>query len=164
VNASSVGEMLREVDDEAGPGTVAILVDSLGIRVGHFDEDALYRPVQQLAPDTVEQLVAEQRFGARTREYAAAMPGVYWEPPVDFRELPDVGMFRVHLPDDSWGRAVGQRCNTVGWVVFYMLPEQVLLDELAGICDADHGDRAGSRPAVRLGHPATAAPPRARGT
>jgi signal transduction histidine kinase/CheY-like chemotaxis protein len=133
VNATHLGEMLRELDDEAGPGSFAILVDSLGIRIGHLNEEALYRPVQPLATEAVEQLVAEQRFGPRTREYTVAMPGVYWDPPVDFRNLPDVGMYRVRLPDGTWGRAVGHRCNTVGWMVYHMFPEQVLLDELAAL-------------------------------
>jgi signal transduction histidine kinase/CheY-like chemotaxis protein len=133
VNATHLGTLLTEENDQAGRGSFAVLVDSLGIRIAHPSADALYRPIQQLAPETIAMLIAERRFGERTPQLVEEVLAVSWEPAVDYRKLPDVGMYRVHLLDDTWARSVGQRSSSVDWMVFHLLPEQVLLQEVAGI-------------------------------
>jgi signal transduction histidine kinase/ActR/RegA family two-component response regulator len=137
VNASHLTDLLREVSGRTGQGSFAVLVDSLGIRIAHAtNPEVVYRPMQALPPETIETLVREQRFGTRTRALVGEPPGTPRPLELNFRELPDQGMFRVRALDGTWGRAVGQRCTTVPWTVFYMIPEQVLLAEIADMVRA----------------------------
>ena len=69
VHATILREALHESNGLAGAGSFAVLFDDLGIRVSHASIDAMdYHPGIKLAPGTVDALVAEQRFGLRTRE------------------------------------------------------------------------------------------------
>jgi PAS domain S-box-containing protein len=134
VDASHLGEVLRSVNDQAGPGSFATLVDSQGIRITHSrNPDAVFHPIQELPPQVIDELVREQRFGERTRSLAEDALGGVWEPQVDFRRLPDVGMFRGQVRGGQWGNSVAQHTSTAPWTVFYLVPEVVLLDEVAAM-------------------------------
>jgi signal transduction histidine kinase/ActR/RegA family two-component response regulator len=134
VNASYLTQLLREVNDASGPGSFATLVDSLGIRVAHSTRpDTLFHPVQELEPADIEVLVAEQRFGARTRELLSDVMGVRWDPPIDYRKLPDIGIFQAWTPDGQTVWLVGQRCTTVPWMVFHTVPTSVVSEAITAM-------------------------------
>ncbi|MDQ2640240.1 MAG: ATP-binding protein [Pseudomonadota bacterium] len=134
VDAAYLGQVLRGMNEKAGPGSIATVVDSHGIRIAHSSNPgAVLHPIQGLPPEAIEELEREQRFGARTRSLAEDVMGGVWEPQVDYRQLPAAGMFRGPVQGGRWGTAIAQHCSTAQWTVFYMVPEQVLLDEVAAM-------------------------------
>jgi len=131
VHASYLTRLLAEINDETGAGSFALLVDGLGIRMANpTSQSTVFHPVQPLAARDIESLVAEQRFGARTRELISDVVKVRWSPAIDFRKLPDVGMFQAWAVDGRHVWVVGQRCTTVPWIVFHQVPAAVLSGEI----------------------------------
>ncbi|HWL62534.1 MAG TPA: ATP-binding protein [Steroidobacteraceae bacterium] len=134
VDAAYLGDVLRGMNEKAGPGSIATVVDSHGIRIAHSSNPgAVFHPIQSLSPQAIEELEQEQRFGSRTRSLAEDVLGGVWEPQVDYRELPAAGMFRGPVQGGRWGNAIAQHCSTAQWTVFYMVPEDVLLDDVAAM-------------------------------
>jgi len=134
VDAAYLTRLLSEVNDASGPGSFATLVDGLGIRVAHSTRpDTLFHPVQELTARDIETLVQEQRFGARTRELLSDVMGVRWDPPIDYRKLPDIGIFRAWTADRQTVWLVGQRCATIPWMVFHTVPASVLSGSIAAM-------------------------------
>ena len=127
VHASYLTRLLSEINDATGAGSFAIVVDGLGIRMANPSNQAtVFHPLQALAPQDIEALVAEQRFGGRTRELLTDVMNVRWSPALDFQQLPDAGMFQAWATDGRHVWVVGQRCNTVPWIVFHQVPAGVL--------------------------------------
>ena len=135
VRASTLWELARNGNGLAGPGSFAVVLDRHGIRVADtFSEELAPRPAGELDPATVEALVAEQRFGERTRELLAAVQPM----PVPFAaarsELPDRGVFRGYAPvNGKWNYGVARRLQAVPWTVFTMLPEDSVVAAIAAI-------------------------------
>jgi len=127
VHASYLTRLLSEINDATGKGSFAIVVDRLGIRVANPSNQAtVFHPLQALAPQNLESLTAEQRFGPRTHELLTQVMDVHWSPAVDFQRLPDMGMFQAWTSDGRHVWVVGQRCETVPWIVFHQVPADVL--------------------------------------
>jgi methyl-accepting chemotaxis protein len=134
VDASHHSELLSEVNDDVGVGSFAVLLDSLGIRIAHSRyPEAVYRPARQLEPADLAVLTQERRFGSRTTELITNVAAITWRPAVDWRDLPDVGLFRARGLDGYWLRSVGQRTRSVDWIVFFQIPESVLEAGIASI-------------------------------
>ncbi len=134
VDAAYLGDVLRGMNEQAGPGSIATVVDSHGIRIAHSsNQDTVFHPIQALPEGIIDELEQEQRFGARTRSLVGEVLGGVWEPQVDYRDLPAAGMFRGPVSGGRWGHAIAQHCATARWTVFYMVPENVLLDEVAAM-------------------------------
>ena len=134
VDAKVLSTLLRELNDKIGPGSFASLFDGLGIRIANgANPDAVFHPVEPLSPEVIEELVAEQRFGSKTRELVTAVQGAAWDPQLGRDALLDFGMFRTQLPGGKWARVFGWRCSSTSWVVYYALPESVLLADVARI-------------------------------
>ena len=132
VRAATLSDVLRESNDLAGPGSFAILFDQLGIRMAHsFDQEIVFHPGVQLEPAVVAALVAERRFGARTRELLADVRAVS----EDFQltaPQPPHAMFRGYAPGNKqWNYVIARRFSTVAWSSYYLIPESVVQTEVA---------------------------------
>jgi signal transduction histidine kinase len=128
VEATALHELLREADGSAGPGSSAVLFDRQGIRLAHSSAtDSVFHPGIQLSTDAISRLVAEERFGTRTRELLQQpleMSGPFM---LGSRMPPDSKPFRGFSPEDGqWQQVVARTCASVDWSVYYMRPERLL--------------------------------------
>jgi len=135
VRASALWQVLRESDALVGPGSFAVLLDRDGIRQAHTSsEQVLFHPSGPLDPEAMKAMVREQRFGANT----AALLSQVWTFKEQFERARarsvDSGTFRgVAWVTKKWSYGVARRFDDVSWTVFYMAPEQPLLDQVAAL-------------------------------
>ncbi len=133
VNAELFWRELQQANNLAGEGSYAVLLDANGVRIGHSSSpDSLFRPTGRLDVVLTDKLVAEGRFGKRTRELLADVR----EFPEQFARArdprPDGAPFRGISPiNNAWNHGVGRRLQQIDWTVFYMAPETELENELA---------------------------------
>src|SRR5262245_19263966 len=147
--AASLWQRLRSANAQAGPGSTAVLLDAQGIRIGHAgDEEALFHPAAPLAPAELEAVVAQHRFGERTR---ALLEDVRPSPDLSARArqgpAPETTMFVASVPPaataNSAGKAtadpaatggpqytVTRRLATVPWTVAYQAPKARVDEQL----------------------------------
>ena len=133
VRAEALWRAVRASDALAGRNSSAVIYDRQGIRIAHTASDALvFRPSGLLDAKTVDILVAEQRFGDRTRELlqpALPFPEQFERARAD---APDSAVFRGFAPlDQHWAYGVARRFESVPWTVFYMLPEATIDGQIA---------------------------------
>jgi len=135
VRADALWSVMKESNGLAGPNSFAVLFDQFGIRIGHTYSDAIvFHPAGRLDPATLEALVAERRFGEKTRaslEDVRAFPEQFDRARA---ESPDGGVFRGLAPvNGKWSYGVGRRFATVRWTVFYVIPEESINAEIAQV-------------------------------
>jgi PAS domain S-box-containing protein len=133
VRAAALWDVMGASNSLAGPDSFAVLFDHHGIRIAHTDsKDMVFHPGASLDKKTMDTLVAQQRFGPRTRELlqdVRAFPEQYQR---SVEESPDGSVFRGLAPFNSqWNYGVARRLRSVPWTLFYMIPEQSLLTEIA---------------------------------
>jgi PAS domain S-box-containing protein len=134
VRAAAFWQALKPYDGLAGPGSHAVVLDALGIRIAHTagDDEALWRPTGPLEPPEVEALVAQRRFGERTAELLQDMraaPALYERArasapaPGAFSAgalPPAAGAPGLETPGSHY--SVARRATAVPWTVFYNAP------------------------------------------
>ena len=77
IRATSLWNVAKASNELAGPGSFAVLFDHQGIRIAHtYNDDIVFYPGGRLDPGTVNALVAERRFGERTRQLLEEQWGV----------------------------------------------------------------------------------------
>jgi signal transduction histidine kinase len=135
VRARALWELTRSANELAGPGSFAVVFDPQGILIAHTASAAsVFHPSGALAPEVVEPLVAERRFGAGTRrllEDVLAFPEAFARARA---AAPDPGLFRAPAPvNQQWNYGVARRLATVPWTLLYMLPERVLDEQSAAL-------------------------------
>ena len=133
VRATALWNTVKASNALAGPDSFAVLFDRQGIRIAHtYSDEIVFHPGGKLDPATVDRLVAEGRFGARTR---ALLEDVRSFPEQFERarsESPDLGVFRGFAPvNQTWNYGVARRFETVPWTVFYMVPETAVTAQIA---------------------------------
>jgi PAS domain S-box-containing protein len=133
LRATSLWNTVKTSNALVGPGSFAVLFDREGIRIAHtFSDDIVFHPGGTLDPATLERLVAERRFGARTRtllEDVRAFPEQFERARA---ASPDLEVFRGFAPvNQTWNFGVARRFETVPWTVFYMVPEAAVVTQLA---------------------------------
>jgi PAS domain S-box-containing protein len=133
LRAIALWEVMKASNGLAGPGSFAVLFDHLGIRIAHsYSQDIVFHPAAKLDKATIDILSASGRFGARTRELledVRAFPEQYQR---SIAESVDGTSFRGFAPvNGQWNYGIGRRLQTVPWTVFYMLPEQASLAQIA---------------------------------
>jgi PAS domain S-box-containing protein len=133
VRAAALWDVMGAANSLAGPDSFAVLFDHHGIRIAHtYSKEVVFHPGAALDAKTIDALVAQQRFGPRTRqllEDVRAFPEAYRR---SLEESPSGSIFRGFSPVNSqWNYVVGRRLRTVPWTLFYMIPEGALLTEIA---------------------------------
>ena len=124
VRAKAFWDIVKTSNGLAGPGSFAVLFDPLGIRIAHtYSEDIVFHPGGALDSATIDRLVAEKRFGTRTRtllEDVRAFPDQFDR---SRASSPDLSVFRGFAPvNQTWNYGVARRFNTLPWTIFYMAP------------------------------------------
>ncbi|MES2784633.1 MAG: PAS domain-containing protein [Pseudomonadota bacterium] len=133
VHASSLWDTMKSSNELAGPGSFAVLFDQYGIRIAHtYSTDIIFHPGGPLPVATRDKLVAERRFGPATRELLDDVRPF----PAQFERalavMPDPSVFRGFAPvNQKWNYGVARRFETIPWTVFYMLPEDALVAQVA---------------------------------
>lgn len=133
LRATALCNTVKTSNALAGPDSFAVLFDHEGVRIAHtYSDEIVFHPGGPLAPATLERLVAERRFGTRTR---AMLEGVRAFPEQFERAraaAPDRAVFRGFAPvNQTWNYGVARRFETVPWTVFYMVPEAALDAQIA---------------------------------
>jgi PAS domain S-box-containing protein len=126
VRATALWDLARSSNGLAGPGSFGVLFDHQGIRVAHtYNDDIVFHPGGPLDAPTVSTLVAERRFGARTRQLLEDVRAFPQQFDRARSESPDRGLFRGFAPvNQQWNYGVGRRMVTAPWTLFYMIPEK----------------------------------------
>ncbi|WP_428424089.1 PAS domain S-box protein [Methylibium sp.] len=133
VRATLLWDTVKASNALAGPGSFAVLFDREGIRVAHtYSDEIVFHPGGALDPATVDRLVAEHRFGTRTRallEDVRAFPEQFERARA---ASPALDVFRGFAPvNQTWNYGVARRFETVPWTVFYMVPEAAIVAQIA---------------------------------
>ena len=135
VRASAFWEVVRGANGRAGEGSYAILLDRRGIRIAHsFREDFVFRPTAALDPATVEELVAERRFGERTRELlempiANAALAQHARP-----DAPERASFRDRSPATARRNVyVARKLERSPWTLVCAIPEDAIVAPVRGL-------------------------------
>jgi PAS domain S-box-containing protein len=135
LRVAALWDKVKTANALAGPGSFAVLFDREGIRIAHTNNDeTVFHPGGKLDPALVERLVAERRFGDRTRtllEDVRPFPEQFERArAADFNP----GVFRGFTSvNQGWNYGVGRRFQTVSWTVFYMIPEATFAAEIARV-------------------------------
>ncbi|HYS14996.1 MAG TPA: PAS domain S-box protein [Burkholderiaceae bacterium] len=133
LRAAALWDKVKTSNALAGPGSFAVLFDREGIRIAHtYSDEMVFHPGGRLDPALVERLVAERRFGDRTRALLEDVRDF----PEQFERAraasPDAGVFRGFASaNQGWNYGVARRFQTVPWTVFYMVPEATFASEIA---------------------------------
>ncbi len=130
VRASALWEVINAENGKAGEGSFSVLIDSIGIRIAHsFNEGEVFRPAGPLDPARIEALVAERRFGERTRSYLETPSFV----PEEFERARAAAPPDGTAAFDAFSQAnrklnlsVARRLETVPWTLFYLVPKESL--------------------------------------
>ena len=135
VRATALWNIAKASNELAGPRSFAVVFDHQGIRIAHtYNEDIVFHPGGRLDPATVDALVAERRFGAKTRallEDVRAFPEQFERAR---SESLDRGVFRGFAPvNREWNFGVARRLETLPWTIFYMIPEASLNAQVAAM-------------------------------
>lgn len=129
VKASALWNIVAEGNEQAGEKSFSVLFDRFGIRIAHsYSANIVFHPGGQLDHATVNAMVAERRFGDKTRQLLEA-PRLF---PEQFRlarlaDSPSREVFRGFAPvNQQWNIGVPRRLKNVPWTLFYMIPESSL--------------------------------------
>jgi len=135
VRASSLWEVMKASNALAGPSSFAVLFDHQGIRIAHtYSDELVFHPGGKLDSGTIAALIAEKRFGDKTRdllEEVRPFPAQFdraRSEPLDTTVFSGFAPANQHL---SYG--VARRFRAVPWTLFYMLPEASLEAEIGRV-------------------------------
>lgn len=133
IRAVSFWDIAKTSNELAGVGSFAVLFDQMGIRIGHsFNREIVFHPGGPLDPAQIDAFVRERRFGAETRKILEEVQSFPEQFDRAREPVPDEGIFRGFAPvSELWIYGVGRRLETVPWTLFYMIPEQSLLEPIA---------------------------------
>jgi signal transduction histidine kinase/ActR/RegA family two-component response regulator len=132
VKADAVWDVDKRMNGLAGDRSFAVILDREGIRIGHsYNKDSVFHPAGPLDPHLIETMVAERRFGARTRELLNDVRPF----PAQFERArapsPDLKLFYGLAPvNGEWNYGVARRQQTVPRTVFYMTPEKNMVRQI----------------------------------
>jgi PAS domain S-box-containing protein len=133
VRATALWDIARASNELAGAKSFAVLFDRTGIRIAHtYNDDIVFHPGGALDSETLGALVAQRRFGERTRELLEDVRAFPEQFDRARSESPDRAVFRGFAPvNHKWNYGVARRFETVPWTVFYMIPEESLRAQIA---------------------------------
>jgi len=125
VRSAALWDAFKANNALMGPGSFALLLDKNGIRIANSSrQETLFYPSGPLAPEVIEGLVADRRFGDKTRDFATAVRSF----PAAFERARapsvDKTVFRTYAEvTNQWIYGVARRPETAQWTAFYMVTE-----------------------------------------
>lgn len=136
VDANAFWQIASSLNGLVGSGSFAVVYDHMGIRIAHtFNRDILFHPGGPLDAKTLQGLIAENRFGPKTKELLEDVHPFAEQFDRAKAEHVDSEPFHGHTPTNNQPHmGTASRCETVAWTVFYMISEESLsaqMDELA---------------------------------
>ena len=133
VRADAFWNVMKASNALAGPGSFAVLFDHQGIRIAHtYSDDIVFHPGGRLEPAVVDAIVAENRFGEKTRQFLEDVRAFPEQFDRSLSESPDGSVFRGLAPvNQKWNYGVARRLEVVPWTLFYMIPEDSLDAQIA---------------------------------
>ncbi len=129
---AGIAAIVQADPGRAGPGSTAVLLDRQMIRIAHAaGAGFIGRPLDPLAPETIQALTRDARFGRSTRELVTAPTG----PGAFARELAALrqGGGRstlselVPLGSEKLGRSGAALLQTVPWIYYVAVPYDTFL-------------------------------------
>jgi len=135
VRAAALWRAIKTTNALAGPGSYAAILDRYGIRIGHsLRDDVVFHPSAPLDGEARRTMVAEHRFGERTRTLVE-----------DVWPFPEMSV-QVRLPNPrgdvfrgfgylngAWDYVVARRTKTAPWTVFYLSPQSGVDAQVASV-------------------------------
>jgi PAS domain S-box-containing protein len=133
VRATAIWDVMKASNELAGRGSFAVMFDHNGIRIAHtYSEEIIFHPGGRVDPAVVNALVAERRFGEKTRQLLEDVRAFPEQFDRALSESPDREVFRGLAPvNQKWNYGVARRFEIVPWTVFYMFPEDALNADIA---------------------------------
>lgn len=127
VRAAAFWDLVSAQNGKAGDGSFSVLYDQFGIRIAHsYNPDEIFHPGGALDPATIEALVAERRFGEKTREYLES-PSVVDAEFARARSAapdPNTTFLTFSQANQQDNMTVARRLKTVPWTLFSLVPKQ----------------------------------------
>ena len=120
-------DLVRESNGTAGPGSYSVIYDEDGVRIAHsFKSDEIFHPGGRLEPAVVDRMVADKRFGDRTRELLEA-PIPMAEEFDRVRDSHGDAAFKAWAPANGvMNFGVRRPLRSVPWTLFFLVPESTL--------------------------------------
>ena len=124
---STVWDLVQAANANAGDSSYAVLLDEHGIRIAHsIAPDSIFHPAGRLPPDEIDRMVAERRFGDRTRlllEHPIANTGAFERArgaalPLFFDTYSETRR--------SESLALAHRLTLAPWTLAYLVPQATL--------------------------------------
>ena len=117
VRAKAIWDIVKTSNGLAGPGSYAVLFDPLGIRIAHtYSDDIVFHPGGDLGAATIARLVAEKRFGTRTRALLEDVRAFREQFERSRASSPDLSVFKGVAPvNQAWNYGVARRVDSVPW-------------------------------------------------
>src|SRR3569623_1351180 len=138
VRAEALWNVAKAGNALAGANSFALLTDQYGIRIAHSVRDwLLFHPTGPLPSAVNATLIAGQRFGPTT----GALRSDVWSFPELFKRAqapaPERSMFRGYAPGGrAWSYGVARRMSMAPWTLFYLVPEETVLEQMAAMTRA----------------------------
>ena len=128
VRVEAFWALIAEGNEKAGAKSFSVLFDHSGVRIGHsYNQDIVFHPAGRLDPATVGAMVAERRFGERTRQLLDESRVFPEQFDRARSSSPGREVFRGFAPvNQQWNVGVARRLGSVPWTLFYMIPEKSL--------------------------------------
>jgi PAS domain S-box-containing protein len=138
VRAAALWRVVKASNALAGPNSFAVLFDQQGIRIAHtYSDEIVFHPGGPLDAATIDALVAERRFGTRTRALLEDIRSFPEQFDRARSAAPVASAFRGFAPvNQTWNYGVARRFEAVPWTVFYMVPEAAFDAQLARLTRA----------------------------
>lgn len=133
VRAAAFWDIIKVSNELAGPASFAVLFDHHGIRIAHtYSEEMMFHPGGRLDPALVDAIVAENRFGEKTRQLLEDVKSFPEQYDLARSDSPDREVFEGLAPvNQKVNYGIARRFELVPWTVFYMIPKESLDAQIA---------------------------------
>ena len=134
VRANAFWDAVRTANGRTGEGSYTVVLNQDGIRIAHsFRQNQVFRPTGPLDPEVAKEIIATQRYGQETEQLLATVVEV----PEEYKRATAKslagldGLYRYVAPESGeYNLAVARRLSSIGWTIFAIVPERVVLGGL----------------------------------
>ncbi len=134
VRANAFWDAVRAANGRTGEGSYTVVLNDAGILIAHsFRQNQVFRPTGPVNPAMVREIIDSRRYGDETEQLLASGIDV----PEEYRRATAkslVGLdslYRFTAPESGeQNLAVARRLSSIGWTIFAIVPERVVLGGL----------------------------------